>query len=52
VTGALASLRAAIERDYETIAQRAVEIDPTLARPVEGRAQPGAGPAPRTWRRS
>jgi bacillithiol synthase len=36
VTGALASLRAAIERDYETIAQRAVEIDPTLARPVEG----------------
>ena len=36
VTGALASLRAAIERDYETIGQRAVEIDPTLARPVEG----------------
>jgi bacillithiol synthase len=36
VTGALAALRAAIERDYAVIAQGAVEIDPTLARPVEG----------------
>ncbi len=36
VTGALASLRATIERDYETISRGAVEIDPTLARPVEG----------------
>lgn len=36
VTGALASLRAAIERDYEIIGRGAVEIDPTLARPVDG----------------
>jgi uncharacterized protein YllA (UPF0747 family) len=36
VTGALVALRAAIERDYEAIARGAVEIDPTLARPVEG----------------
>jgi bacillithiol biosynthesis cysteine-adding enzyme BshC len=36
VTGALASLRAAIERDYQLISRGAVEIDPTLARPVEG----------------
>jgi bacillithiol biosynthesis cysteine-adding enzyme BshC len=36
VAGALASLRVAIERDYEVIARGAVEIDPTLARPVEG----------------
>jgi len=36
VTGALGALRAAIERDYDVIASGAVEIDPTLARPVEG----------------
>ena len=36
VTGALAALRATLERDYEVIARSAVEIDPTLARPVEG----------------
>jgi bacillithiol biosynthesis cysteine-adding enzyme BshC len=36
VTGALAALRAAIERDYEVIGRGAVEIDPTLARPIDG----------------
>jgi bacillithiol biosynthesis cysteine-adding enzyme BshC len=36
VTDALASLRAALERHYETIGRGAVAIDPTLARPVEG----------------
>jgi bacillithiol biosynthesis cysteine-adding enzyme BshC len=36
VTGALAALRAAIARDYDVVAHGAVEIDPTLARPIEG----------------
>ena len=33
---ALAALRAAIEAGYEALEQSAVEIDPTLARPVQG----------------
>jgi uncharacterized protein YllA (UPF0747 family) len=33
---ALATLRAAIEAGYETLGHSATEIDPTLARPVQG----------------
>jgi bacillithiol biosynthesis cysteine-adding enzyme BshC len=33
---ALAALRAAIETQYDTVARRALEIDPTLAKPVQG----------------
>jgi bacillithiol synthase len=35
-TGALETLRATIETAYETLARSAAEIDPTLARPVQG----------------
>jgi bacillithiol synthase len=34
--GALATLRAAIEAGYEALEKSAAEIDPTLARPVQG----------------
>jgi uncharacterized protein YllA (UPF0747 family) len=33
---ALASLRAAIDAEYDTVGRRASEIDPTLAKPVQG----------------
>jgi bacillithiol biosynthesis cysteine-adding enzyme BshC len=36
VLGALESLRAAIDRQYQTVGERAVEIDPTLAKSIQG----------------
>jgi uncharacterized protein YllA (UPF0747 family) len=35
VAAALAAVRSAVERQYDVVARGAVEIDPTLARPVE-----------------